>query len=649
LHDGKFLSEFSAEDYYNNLKTANIKSAMIYLQSHIGYCYYPTKVGHIHTAFKDRPYEMKKLIDLCRSNGIDVVLYYSINYNTIEAVSHPEWAMIFEESGDLSNFSGNRYLYCCPNNPEYRDFTLTQAQEMLEYAQVDGVFFDMPFWNGICRCEHCKKKFSDEYSMEMPESPDDKNWDVLLEAREKWMGSFLSDINKRVKKINEKVSTQYNYAYAALDNLEIMGSETVNEYQDYASGDLYEGALTQSFACKFYHSVTKNQPFEYMTGRCQPGLSVHTVTKTVDKLRLATLMTVAHHGANFIIDAIDPIGTMDSRFYETLGEIYRETEKYEPYMNIGALCEDVGIMYILEGRTRGEYLYNCHYIATLGAASALIKEHIPYGIFTQTIINNIDKFKAVVLPNPNHLNQKSIDKIIDYVYNGGILYISGADEPKLMKEFFGVDDCTALTDVPYAYYSPEENLEELFAGFNKKYPLPFLYRVPVLKNYDGEVLAKITYPYISDNPENFFSSIHSNPPGTPTELPAVISRNVGKGKVIWSAAQLEMEKTTYYRQIFVNLLKYAGYKEPSFSTNASENVELVSFESKNCVLISAYYISDADKIDVMVPFEISVKSRNPKSVILLRTGEKIAFTYENGYTIFKTDFLHIFDMYKIDF
>ena len=102
-------------------------------------------------------------------------------------------------------------------------------------------------------------------------------------------------------------------------------------------------------------------------------------------------------------------------------------------------------------------------------------------------------------------------------------------------------------------------------------------------------------------------------------------------------------------KLFVNLLKYAGYKEPSFSTNASENVELVSFESKNCILISAYYISDADKIDVMIPFEISVKSRNPKSVILLRTGEKIEFTYENGYTIFKTDFLHIFDMYKIDF
>ena len=649
-HDGKFLSEFSAEDYYKNLKKANVKSAMIYLQSHIGYCYYPTKVGHIHTAFKDKPFEMKKLIELCRLNGIDTVLYYSINYNTIEAIKHPEWTVDFKQTADLSDFSGKRYLFCCPNNPGYREFALTQAKEMLEYTETDGVFFDMPFWNGVCRCEHCKKKFMQEYGLEIPESENADNWDILLEAREKWTGEFLSDINDAVKSVNEDVSIEYNYAYAVLDNLTIMGSETVNKYQDYASGDLYKGALTQSFACKFYYAVSKNQPFEYMTGRCEPNLQMHTVTKSKDKLRLATLMTVAHHGANFVIDAIDPIGTMDSRFYETLGEIYRETEKYEPYMDMGSLCADVGVMYNLQGRSRENTpKNNCHYNATLGAVSTLIKEHIPYGVFTQSTIDNIDKFKVAVLPNPNHLNQKSIDKIIDYVNNGGILYLSGVDEPALMKAFFGVEDCSQKTICNYSYYSPKDGNEKLFADFNKKYPLPFLYTLPAIKKYDANVLATITYPYISENPENSFSSIHSNPPGMPTDLPAVMWKKVGKGRVIWSAGQLEMAEGRQYRQIFVNLLKFAGYNNPAFIADASENIEVVCFEDSDCSLVSAYYITDSEKTNIMVPFEISVKTKEPKSVVLLRTGETVEFAYKDGYTVFKTDFLNVFDMYKINF
>lgn len=118
---------------------------------------------------------------------------------------------------------------------------------------------------------------------------------------------------------------------------------------------------------------------------------------------------------------------------------------------------------------------------------------------------------------------------------------------------------------------------------------------------------------------------------------------------MWSAAQLEMESGSPYRDIFLNLLHNAGYQERLFYTNASENIELVCFESPQCMLLSAYFITDADKIDRMLPFDIAVQTKPPKCVTLLRTGAKIDFIYKDGYTHFKTDILHIFDMYKIDF
>ena len=88
-----FLSDFSIEEYVENLKIANIQNAMIYLQSHVGLCYYPTKVGHMHKALTKNEDKFKRLIDLCHENGIMVTGYYSLNYNNVEHDMHPDWQM----------------------------------------------------------------------------------------------------------------------------------------------------------------------------------------------------------------------------------------------------------------------------------------------------------------------------------------------------------------------------------------------------------------------------------------------------------------------------------------------------------------------------------------------------------------------------
>lgn len=184
--DGVFLSEFSPEAYYENLKRARIKSAMIYFQSHVGYCYYPTKTGVMHSAFRDRPNALKELIDRCRAGGIDVVAYYSINYNTLESKRHPEWAAQRDSGVTESQemFSGGRYGICCPNNPGYFQFVLDQVSEMLSYAEVDGIFFDMPFWQFPCRCRHCRERYRAEYGEEIPLQENTPEWFAFLRRRE---------------------------------------------------------------------------------------------------------------------------------------------------------------------------------------------------------------------------------------------------------------------------------------------------------------------------------------------------------------------------------------------------------------------------------------------------------------------------------
>lgn len=652
--DGVFFSEFSPEKYYENLKRANVKTAMLYLQSHVGYCHYPTKVGHTHPFFEKNPDAMKRLVELCHQGGMDVVAYYSINYNTIESIEHPEWSMVKAEGAAKSAhmFSGSRYGVCCPNNPEYLQFMLDQTTEILAYADMDGIFYDMPFWLYPCHCAHCKRKYREEFGKEIPTDLFSREGKQFLFDREKWADEYLRALYSHARKVRPGISVQFNYAFAVLNALDRFASECVNKYQDYASGDIYADFATHSFACKVFAASTNNKPFENMTGRCDPGLSSHTITKSPDRFRLATMLTMAHHGANFVIDAIDPVGTMDERFYEKLGQQYKEVAHYEPYLTTGEMLADVGLFYIMEARSDhspGSDGAFCHYKATIQTSKTLSNQHIPYDVITQAKCENLDDYKIIILANPAYLNAGTLAKLKSYIENGGTLYVSGGDQPELL-ELIG----TKLVDTTgheNTYVAPLPQYEELFCGFNAKYPLAIQSRLPIVEApADAEVLATITLPYIHPDPAytDAFASIHSNPPGTATEHPAVVVKQLGKGKVIWSAAGIEALGTYDHQNVFYNLLRLSGV-EYSVRSNASVNVELISFATEDQMLVSAVYITDAQQTEIQRPFEISIKTDPPSKVILLRDGRELPFTYKDGYATFTTDDLNIFDMYQILF
>ena len=41
--DDSFMAEFDPEEYFRMLKRAQVSAPMIYIQSHVGLCYWPTK------------------------------------------------------------------------------------------------------------------------------------------------------------------------------------------------------------------------------------------------------------------------------------------------------------------------------------------------------------------------------------------------------------------------------------------------------------------------------------------------------------------------------------------------------------------------------------------------------------------------------
>ncbi len=650
--DERFLSEFSPEDYYRNLKQAKIQNAMIYFQSHVGHCYFPTKTGHMHNSLRGREDVVRQLVDKCIAGNIYVTGYYSLIYNTWAHDMHPKWRMVFPDGesqrsrkleGGRQNFSDSklqRYGLCCPNNQEYREFVFRQLEEINEYFDFHGMFFDMLFWPHMCYCDSCKARWEKEAGGEMPTVEDwkDPRWRLHIQKRNEWMGEFAQVMADKMRSLRPGISVEHNFAMAIVKDPICCNNELVNQSCDYAGGDLYGGILEQSFTCKFYRNITMNQPFEYMAARCTPNLSTHTVTKSKDAMLASLFLTAAHHGATLMIDAIDPVGTLDERVYKRFGEVFAQQEPYEKYF-CGDMIEDVGLYFSLHSKFDSNGNNFCNEDCCVAAVKTMIRNKVPVGVTGS--FHKLDGYKAVIAPFLTYADEHDNERLVQYVENGGTLYFSGGENKPLLKALLGCE-VTGYTEGKIVYAAPCEG--EDFGWYNRKYPMAFDARTPLVTPAEGKVLATLALPYTMENADEF-ASIHSNPPGIVTDIPAIVERKLGMGRVIWSAVPLELSDNDEYNEI---LLKLLDLKDLSVVCQADNDVELVAFKTENGFSISAVALFGGSKARITDAFEVKVRcGKAPTMVRHLPEGEEAPFTYENGFVRFTMDRFSIFSMYEI--
>ena len=659
--DDSFLSSFTAEDYFRNLKEANVSSVMLYYQSHTGLCNYPTRTARMHRAFEGREDEMQRLTEMFQRDGISVVGYYSVIYNVWAHDNHPEWRMLMADgrsrrcrlpNGEVTDFEvagGSRYGLCCPNNEEYRDFVYGQVDEMLEFFTPDGLFFDMLYWAHPCYCESCKARWKRETGMdELPtnDSTDDPLWRRYCRHRNAWIGEFAKSITDHVHKRAPHLTVQHNVSAAGKERYFGTGN-AVNRASEFCGGDLSGGLLEESVVCKIFREITENQPFEYMFPKCEPSLYKHTITKTKDHIEAAIFLAAAHHGATVVIDAIDPVGTLDSRFYKSVGEVFEKEKAFEEYF-VGDTVADIGVVYGLEskGKLRFGNEYNNH-TATVSFIKNMVQSGIPVDVISKK--RDISKYKMIFAACLWETEDEMCDMLLDYVSEGGVLMFSGATSPYFIEKVLG-GRIVEMSNSNTCYFSPAKEYESLFMDCNEDYPLHIGGRVPMLE-LQGEykTLATLTLPYIVAT-ETRFASIHSDPPGIKTNYPAVIEKKYGKGTVIYSISPIENEDYVTYRRIIHNFIdRYVGSDNLTVKADSPCNIETIVYKEKNCLYVNNVLVLDPNEKPTAIGFEIKIMTRTaPKRITRIPSGEKIDFRYDGKYTRFYTKEMGIFDMYRIE-
>jgi hypothetical protein len=669
--DDRLLASFDAADYVSTIAGAGFQSLMQYANSHVGLCLWHTKIGQMHRNMKGRDY-FGEVMEQCKAHGLHRVAYYSLVFDDWAYRTHPEWRI--QPPSDAEPRHERAGAVCI--NSTYPEHARACIRELVANYDFDAIFFDMTFWPSICYCPHCVARYWKEQGAEPPRVVDwkDPQWRTFQKSRERWMREFTLSVTEAVKQTRPiDVYHQFGTFFAPWG---VAVSLEQNAASDFCAGDFYGGAAQFSIVCKAFLSMTRHRPYEFQTSRTL-NLNDFETTKPFEQLALESMIPMIHSSACMLIDAIKPTGTLNHRAYEYLSQINALHDAYEPFLG-GEMLADVAIYYDKNsmydpdsnGHAAGEatknvWSYPPHLNAAVGAARFLREAHIPFGVVTNVSLDQLTKYRAVILPDVAEMTQEEARIFREFVRKGGILYASGAsslsapgdgEERFLLEDVLGVRYLGKLgKGTTYLSTADKKLTEAIWPQENMGFSVPM---VQVQVTPAAEVLATVTLPFVdpdAGDPINTrFAQIWSNPPAPqPGKDPGIVVNSFGKGKAIWVAAPLELRPDEVNARIFNLLLKRALAPPYKFEAETDPAVEITLFhqEDRHRLLLGMLNLqAQLPTIPVEATIRIQVPAgRNARKVSLLPEEKNIAFSREGSYIRFKVPAFNLVSMAMVDY
>ena len=589
------LENFDAEKYADCMELAGVDTAYVYASNCLGLCLYPTEIGYRHSITATRDI-FGETVAALRKRGIRVVGYLN-SWCAEGARRHPDWQIVSstgERTGDTERFG-----QCCLNSP-YRKMLPAMTEEMVSTYKVEGLWVDMiGFFASDCHCKWCRAKYKKETGWDLPTRIDwtDPNYIRYIQFKFDTVSGYAKEISAAARRANPDISLSYQCAGWSNSFVTGLG----NDYfatMDYVSGDFYADRDMTDVVCRLLPNLTQKKPFEYMISRAY-DLNYHTAIKDRSEILLQAYTAFLCGGSFLFIDAIDPDGGLNEEVYRMMGSIKAEIEPFFATIDHEAeVLRDVAVYINFDSFTHREAEGQpSHRLGDFSSGmkqklfainKAFARAHIAYDILTEKNIEELSKYKVVILPDLYRMKPGECEKIREYVAQGGHIYCSGwpsalsSDgknaENFLLEDVMGVRYGEFVDRMP-VYMAPTAEGQSLFGQFTEKYPVMFTDpAITVEKISDrAEIFATVTYPFTDKRNIHRYSSAISNPPAEATDLPALVYHPFGQGGCLYSAMPFENSALTCNFDLFSGVIVWLAEKKGGlqFQSEESEYLEHV--------------------------------------------------------------------------
>jgi hypothetical protein len=662
--DFPLLSQVRPEHDLDILAEAGVDSVVFFAKCQYGNAYYPTTVGHRHSALKGRDLFGEQL-RAAHARGIRVIAYFSNMWDTAAAGRHPDWRL----TPAASRGNTGRWPSLCLLSG-YRQYALDQVREIARTYRIDGLWSDI-LTAGPCVCDRCEVAFGKKYDRSIPRSPADPGWLDLVHFSQEVLLDYLTE--QRAVLIEERPHAALIpnfYATTFVDAALGLSTEHL-ALADIGSSEGYtdwHGLGFPSFAASYIRAGVDDGPSEVLVGRF-----VHTwdfTLRSPAQLRFEAF-TVAAHGSTVTVDDQPyATGAIEPQVYERLRPVFQQIAERAPWLD-GVRRERYSALYAsqtsrelesllggVDNPTQGEQSAQFPQseprsapsdlaAAVTGTYRALVESHLPVELIDERAsrLDRLGEFKVLVLADVLALTEREVDAIGRFVHGGGGLVVTGPTavrapdggelEVSALEGLLGVRfGERGRFSYPYIRLSDPD-----LAGSLGAWPMPHYGRMTSLQLLDANlrVLATRIDPVLETDERSYW---HNNQPapGPQTNEPVIVERAVGRGRVIVSAARLGNNRARLgdgaYRDLIAALVeRAAGQRPPVRLAGSHRNTELILARRDGELivhLVTGHPVLSLDLYGTHQPAAIEDIAREDSVLLYVPAGTVSASRIENG-------------------
>ncbi|WDZ83777.1 alpha-amylase family protein [Micromonospora cathayae] len=596
------LSETDPDRDLELIARSGADSVVLFAKCQYGNAYYPTRIGRQHGALAGRDLFGAQLRAAHR-HGLRVIAYYSNMWDVTAAGEHPEWNL---RPLPARGATGRWPALCLRSG--YRRHALDQVREIARGYPVDGLWSDI-LTAGPCVCPRCEAAFRSAYGRDMPMDRADEGWLDLVRFSQDTLRTYLAEQREVLRAERPDAALVPNfYATTFVDAVIGLTADHL-ALADIGSSEGYtdwHGLGFPSFAARYVRAAVADRPAEVLVSRF-----VHTwdfTLRSVAQLRFEAF-TVAAHGLTVTVDDQPaPSGAPQAEVYQRLAPVFARIAERTPWLHdttpypyaalwTGQAARELdSLLGTTESPSVGEQSAQFPpgdrrpgpsdlAAAVAGTYRALVESHLPVAFLDERPerLAGLGAYRVLVLADVLSLGAAEVAAIDGFVRAGGGLVVTG---PVGVRDGHGRERATSALagllgvdfgrpgDMSYPYLrlaDPELGDQPLVPHYGPIAELTGL-------RAGARVLAWRTDPVLETDKTTFW---HNNlpGPGAHTDLPVIIERQVGAGRVVVSAARLgnnhaRLGHWTYRRMLDV-LVRRVGGEPPVTVDGGHRATELV--------------------------------------------------------------------------
>jgi hypothetical protein len=542
-----------------------------------------------------------------RRLGIRILGVYPPSLQGEVYENHPEWRRVATDTTEVPSIDLKKYPHggmLCLLGP-YGDFFIDVLAEIVtKYPDVDAFSFDGLHDGGVCYCKNCRDAYRKDAGHAIPRvDMDDPAFRRYQHWADRRMEDLIRRMQRRLKGIKPDIALvtwttnagRFGHFLSIPRNMPSRMNLLLDAPdQEFWLDETNRGTtIVPAFANAYIwattnHRVAFSEPYILSHGNPygKDSFPPHEI--------LRRMMLAVTYGAMPSIAVAQP-PNLRQGLDDCLDELARRKpwlthKRPEPWAAL-VMSDNTRNFYGRQpGRVEERYLAN-----VLGVFRTAVEEHLPVTVINDWNLNDDDlsKYRVLILANTACLDTDQVKAVDRFVRNGGGLVASL--DASLFDEFGDPRRNFALADVfgvdhrgPFDPKAGPRDLDDNFARgigpdywekrknvFNfKQYTSSFLNQWK-LATYVGANDVTFKGPAVRVSPRDADARILGTlraKSGEGPEVPGVVARRHGKGRVVYAAAGFDAAYYLYaypYQRLLLNhAIRWAAAVRPPLEVEA---------------------------------------------------------------------------------